>query len=107
MMEFEEDFREMIKQLRIPEDVLETLTLHGYDCTLTFGLAFSSITMLDQHLSKFLPEGDHLPHMCSHPCSLDQVQQLAHGTYRTSSTSNAYTSCFISLGNTQFHPELA
>ncbi len=48
----------MIKQLRIPEDVLEALMLHGYDCTLTFGLAFSSITMLDQHLSKFLPVGD-------------------------------------------------
>ena len=58
MMEFEEDFRDMIKQLRIPEEVLETLTLHGYDCTLTFGLAFSSMTMLDQHISKFLPEGD-------------------------------------------------
>ena len=58
MMEFEEEFRELIKQLHLPEDVLDALAAHGYDCTLTFGLAFSSITMLDQHMQKFLQAGD-------------------------------------------------
>ena len=58
MVEFDEDFQDILRQLHLPEDVRDALLQNGYDCTLTFGLAFSSMQMLDQHISKFLPSGE-------------------------------------------------
>ena len=37
------------------KDILNHL---GYDCTLTFGLAFSSMQMLDQNIQRLLPPGE-------------------------------------------------
>lgn len=52
------EFQDLLLQCQIPEQVKEALTGLGYDCTLTFGLAFSSMLMLDQNIKKFLPEGE-------------------------------------------------
>ena len=58
MVDLEEDFQEILKQLHLPDEVRDALMQNGYDCTLTFGLAFSSMQMLDQHINKFLPPGE-------------------------------------------------
>ena len=52
------EFQDLLLQCQIPEQVKEALTCLGYDCTLTFGLAFSSMLILDQNIKKFLPEGE-------------------------------------------------
>ena len=55
------DFEELLQQFQIPEAVRDALSIHGYDSTLTFGFAFSSMQILDQHIQKFLPTGDDDP----------------------------------------------
>ena len=53
----EDDFQELLQQFKfqLPDHVKDALANNGYDCTLTFGLAFSSMQTLDQHIQKFLP----------------------------------------------------
>ena len=58
MAELDEDSQDLLRQLHRPEDGRDALLQNGYDCTLTFGLAFSSMQMLDQHISKFLSSGE-------------------------------------------------
>ena len=58
MVEIEQDFQDILRQLHLPEDVRDALLQNGCGCTLTFGLAFSSMQMLDQHINKFLPPGE-------------------------------------------------
>ena len=58
MAAFDEEFLDLLRQLQLPEDVKDALVQNGYDCTLTFGLGFSSMQMLDQHIQKFLPLGE-------------------------------------------------
>ena len=58
MVKFDDDFQDILRQLHLPEDVRDALLQNCYGCTLTFGLAFSSMQMLDQHISKFLPSGE-------------------------------------------------
>ena len=58
MATFDDDFLELVRQLQLPEEVKDAFVHNGYDCTLTFGLAFSSMQMLDQHIAKFLPIGE-------------------------------------------------
>ena len=55
------DFEELLQQFQIPEAVRDALSIHGYDSTLTFGFAFSSMQILDQHIQKFIPTGDDDP----------------------------------------------
>lgn len=52
MAEPEDEFQEFLRQLHLPDEVRDALLHNGYDCTLTFGLAFSSMQMLDQHRPK-------------------------------------------------------
>ena len=52
---FDDEFHNLVRQLQLPDEVKEALAHNGYDCTLTFGLAFSSMQMLDQRITKFLP----------------------------------------------------
>ena len=54
----EDEFQELLHQFQIPDPVKDNLSTLGYDCTLTFGLAFSSMQMLDQNINKLLPTGD-------------------------------------------------
>ena len=58
MAEPEDDVQEFLRPLHLPEEVRDALLHNGYDCTLTFGLAFSSMQMLDQHIHKFLVLGE-------------------------------------------------
>ena len=58
MADYDHDFQDLLKQLHLPEEVRDSLLQNGYDCTLTFGLAFSSMQMPDQHIQKFLPPGE-------------------------------------------------
>ena len=58
MATYDEEFLDLLCQLQLPEDVRHALVQNGYDCTLTFGPAFSSMQMLDQHIQKFLPLGE-------------------------------------------------
>ena len=44
--------------ISVPDPIKDILNTLGYDCTLTFGLAFSSTQMLDQNIQKLLPVGD-------------------------------------------------
>ena len=50
--------QELLQQYQTSDQVRDTLISLGFDCTLTFGLAFSSMQMLDQHIQKFLPPGE-------------------------------------------------
>ena len=54
----DDEFQEHLQQFQIPDPVKDNLNTLGYDCTLTFGLAFSSMQMLDQNIHKLLPTGD-------------------------------------------------
>lgn len=54
----DEEFQNLLQQFQIPDPVRDILSIAGYDCTLTFGLAFSSMQMLDQNLTKLLPTGE-------------------------------------------------
>lgn len=54
----EDEFQELLQQFQIPDQVKDTLSGLGYDCTLAFGLAFSSMQMLDQRIQKFLSSGE-------------------------------------------------
>ena len=58
MATFDDEFHDLVRQLQLPDEVKEAFAHNGYDCTLTFGLAFSSMQMLDQHITKFLPLGE-------------------------------------------------
>ena len=58
MATFDDDFLDLVRQLQVPEEVKDAFVHNGYDCTLTFCLAFSSMQMLDQHIAKFLPIGE-------------------------------------------------
>jgi len=54
----DDEFQDLLQQCQIPDPVKDILTTLGYDCTLTFGLAFSSMQMLDQNIQKLLPTGE-------------------------------------------------
>ena len=56
--DMDSDFEELLQQFQIPDPVKAAFSIHGYDSTLTFGFAFSSMQILDQHIQKFLPMGD-------------------------------------------------
>ena len=58
MATFDDDLLDLVRQLQLPDEVKDAFVHNGYDCTLTFGLAFSSMQMLDQHIQKFLPIGE-------------------------------------------------
>ena len=58
MFEEDDDFQDLIKRLNLPSEVKGNFLLCACDCTLTFGLAFSSMQVLDQNIHKFLPSGD-------------------------------------------------
>ena len=82
MAEPDEDLQDLLRQLHLPEDVRDALLQNGHGCTLTFGLAFSSMQMLDQHIhhqiSPLRRNRFYLPNMCSNPCSMDQLQQFTY-----------------------------
>ena len=112
MVEIEEDFQDILRQLHLPEDVRDALLPNGYDCTLTFGLAFSSLQMLDQHINKFLPPGE--TDLTSPTCariralSMDQMQQFTYSyTYSTCSTIPTHTSSNRTIISTHCHLQLA
>lgn len=52
------NFKIFSNSTRFPNKWKEALNGLGYDCTLTFGLAFSSMQMLDQRIQKFWPPGE-------------------------------------------------
>lgn len=54
----DDEFQDLLQQFQIPDPIKDILNTLGYDCTLTFGLAFSSMQMLDQNIQKLLPVGD-------------------------------------------------
>jgi len=54
----DEEFQDLLQQFHIPDPIKDTLNHLGYDCTLTFGLAFSSMQMLDQNIQRLLPPGE-------------------------------------------------
>ena len=56
--QMEDEFQELLQQYQTSDQVRDTLISLGFDCTLTFGLAFSSMQMLGQHIQKFLPPGE-------------------------------------------------
>ena len=54
----DEDFQDLLQQFHISDPIKDILNHLGYDCTLTFGLAFSSMQMLDQNIQRLLPPGE-------------------------------------------------
>ena len=54
----DEEFQDLLQQFQIPDPIKDILSHLGYDCTLTFGLAFSSMQMLDQNIQRLLPTGE-------------------------------------------------
>ena len=67
MIDDDEEFQDLLKQLHLPPEIKDKLLACGYDCTLTFGLAFSSMQSLDQNLHRLLPAGetDHSSPTCT------------------------------------------
>jgi len=54
----DEELQELLQQFQISDPIKDILNHLGYDCTLTFGLAFSSMQMLDQNIQRLLPAGE-------------------------------------------------
>ena len=54
----DEEFQDLLQQFHISDPIKDILNHLGYDCTLTFGLAFSSMQMLDQNIQRLLPPGE-------------------------------------------------
>ena len=54
----EDEFQDLLQQFNISDPIKDILNHLGYDCTLTFGLAFSSMQMLDQNIQRLLPPGE-------------------------------------------------
>ena len=67
MLEEDEEFQDLLRQLHLPAEVKDNLLGLGYDSSLTFGLAFSSIQILHQNIQKLLSEGetDHSSPTCA------------------------------------------
>ena len=108
MTDYDDDFQALLKQLHLPEEVRDSLLQNGYDYTLTFGLAFSSMQMLDQHIQKFLPPGETdltSPTCACIPALWSKLVQTQHSTYNGaytfSSTFPTYTSIHRPYFSTQ------
>ena len=84
MIEDDDEFQDLMKQLHLPPEVKDNLLMCGYDCTLTFGLDFSSMQALDQNMRKLLPAGetDH----SSPTCALIRALWTECNTLHTSQT---------------------
>ncbi len=112
MIEEDDKFQDLMIQLHLPQEAKDNPLVCGYDCTLTFGLAFSSMQILDQNIHKLLPAGetDHSP-TCARIRALCMprrlFQQLRHPHQLLWRHLLQFSSIHLQAGTKPYHPSSA